>query len=133
VQPSEDTPPHPLILENHRFNPYFKNCVGNIDGTLIPISIGGTQAIPFQTHRSGLGVNVLAACTFNLRFTYILTGWEGSKPNALLLQYALKDGFRIPAGKKYLGDAGFPFIEGLLIPFRGTCYHLKEWKRSQSS
>jgi hypothetical protein len=33
----------------------------------------------------------------------------------------------IPLGQYYLADAGFPSCSALLIPFRGTHYHLQEW------
>ncbi|KAI5897286.1 uncharacterized protein SCHCODRAFT_02471021, partial [Schizophyllum commune H4-8] len=30
-------------------------------------------------------------------------------------------------GHYYLADAGFGFCDSLLIPYRGTRYHLHEW------
>jgi hypothetical protein len=43
---------------------------------------------------------VLAAVDFNLRFTYVLAGWEGSAHDALILANALErdDGLRVPPG-----------------------------------
>lgn len=45
--------------------------------------------------------NVLAAISFDLRFTYVLAGWEGSAHDALILSDALErqDGLRVPPGK----------------------------------
>jgi hypothetical protein len=31
---------------------------------------------------------------------------------------------------QYLADAGFPLCDGLLVPYRGVRYHLKEWGRA---
>jgi hypothetical protein len=43
---------------------------------------------------------VLAAVDFNLRFTYVLAGWEGSAHDVLILSDALErdDGLRVPPG-----------------------------------
>ncbi|GLB43967.1 putative nuclease activity [Lyophyllum shimeji] len=40
---------------------------------------------------------------------------------------AREHGLAIPLGKFYLADAGFPSCDTLLVPYRGVCYHLKEW------
>ena len=45
--------------------------------------------------------NVLAAVDFDLKFTYVLAGWEGSAHEATILADALErdDGLRVPEGK----------------------------------
>ena len=44
--------------------------------------------------------NVMAAVSFDLKFTYVLAGWEGSAHDALILADAIErnDGFTVPAG-----------------------------------
>ncbi len=44
--------------------------------------------------------NVLAAVDFDLRFTYVLAGWEGSAHDSFVLQDALSrpSGLQIPEG-----------------------------------
>ena len=44
--------------------------------------------------------NVLAAVDFDLRFTYILVGWDGSAHDARILTDALQrpDGLKVPQG-----------------------------------
>ena len=44
--------------------------------------------------------NVLAAVDFDLRFTYVLAGWEGSAHDARILTDALQrpDGLKAPQG-----------------------------------
>jgi hypothetical protein len=44
--------------------------------------------------------NVLATVDFDLRFTYVLGGWEGSAHDALILADALQrtDGLKVPQG-----------------------------------
>ena len=46
--------------------------------------------------------NILAVVDFDLRFTYVLAGWEGSAHDALILADALEreDGLKVPQGKK---------------------------------
>lgn len=48
--------------------------------------------------------NVLAACGFDMKFQYVLPGWEGSATDARILQHALSrpDGLIIPTGTKSL-------------------------------
>ena len=43
---------------------------------------------------------MLAAVDFDLRFTYVLAGWDGSAHDALILADALErgDGLRVPLG-----------------------------------
>lgn len=49
---------HPKIHGDNRFYPYFKNCIGSIDGTHVPVSMSPDQAAPF---RNRLGVVVLGS------------------------------------------------------------------------
>lgn len=48
--------------------------------------------------------NVLAAVDFDLRFTYVLAGWEGSAHDALILSDALErsDGLIVPPGNSII-------------------------------
>ncbi|XBI19684.1 hypothetical protein VPH35_061139 [Triticum aestivum] len=73
--------------------------------------------------------NVMAAVDFDLRFTYVLAGWEGTTHDAVVLRDALgrENGLRVPQGKFYLVDAGYGAKPGFLPPFRGVRYHLNEW------
>ena len=76
-------------------------------------------------------MNVMAAYTFDLQFCYVLPGWEGLATDSTVLKDAFTRSFRIPEGRFYLADAGYPLMKGLLIPFRGVRYHLNEWGRSK--
>ncbi|XP_071681375.1 protein ALP1-like [Lolium perenne] len=66
--------------------------------------------------------NVLAAVDFDMRFTYVIAGWEGSAHDASILADSLSrpDGLQIPDGKFYLGDAVYACRPGILPPFRKT-------------
>ncbi|WVZ54832.1 hypothetical protein U9M48_005576 [Paspalum notatum var. saurae] len=50
------------IERDSRFFPYFKNCIGAIDGTHIPISISSDKAAPFRNRKGTLSQNIMIAC-----------------------------------------------------------------------
>ncbi|TPX70968.1 hypothetical protein CcCBS67573_g06376 [Chytriomyces confervae] len=62
-----------------------------------------------------------------MKFQYIHAGWEGSAHDGRVLAHALSTGFKIPDGRWYLADAGYSLTNQVLVPYRGTRYHLKEW------
>lgn len=55
---------------------------------------------PFRGRRKNPTHNVMAAVDFDLKFTYVLAGWEGSAHDALVLADAteINDGFVVPEG-----------------------------------
>ena len=71
-----------------------QNCVGAIDGThvraFVPPKIQGR----FRGRKDGTTQNVLAAICFDLKFTYVLAGWEGSAHDSCVLN----DAFARPGG-----------------------------------
>ena len=54
----------------------------------------------FRGRKSNPTQNVMAAVDFNLKFTYVLAGWEGSAHDALILVDAIErqDGLSVPEG-----------------------------------
>lgn len=59
-----------------------------------------TMVDRFRGRKSCPTQNVLAVIDFNLRFTYVLTGWERSAHDSLVLHDALScpNGLKIPEG-----------------------------------
>ncbi|XP_059654215.1 uncharacterized protein LOC132300925 [Cornus florida] len=111
------------ILNNDRFHPYFKNCIGTIDGTHVRVKV-------YHGRKNYPTVNVLAACSFDMKFTYVLPGWEGTASDSSVMTSALKrkgDKLILPEGKFYLADVEYPLKAGLITPYRGVRYHLKEY------
>lgn len=51
----------------------------------------------------------MAAVDFNLRFTYVLAGWEGTTHDALVLRDALEreNGLRVPQGNRVVNSILF--------------------------
>jgi hypothetical protein len=56
----------------------------------------------------------------------MMVGWEGSAHNSRVLGCAMSEDFKIPNGSFYLGDAGYSLGKGMLVPYRGIRYHLRE-------
>ncbi|KAM0899406.1 hypothetical protein ACQ4PT_021280 [Festuca glaucescens] len=121
--------PHPKIMSNPRFWPYFQNCIGAIDGTHIPITIAEEIAAPYRNRKGTLSQNMMVACDFDLNFTFISCGWEGSASDAGVLRSAISKGFEVPAGKFYLVDGGYGNTSSFLAPYPGVRYHLDEFRR----
>ncbi|XP_044447927.1 protein ALP1-like isoform X1 [Triticum aestivum] len=114
---------HQKILDSPgRFYPYFKDCIGALDGTHIPAFVPENIANRFRGRKSYPTQNVLAVVDFDLRFTYVLAGWEGSTHDSVVLKAALNrtNGIPMPEGKYYLADAGYAARPGILPPYRGV-------------
>lgn len=120
---------HHKIERDPRFYPYFKNCLGAIDGSHVPITISSDKAAPFRNRKGTLSQNVMVACDFDLNVTFMSTGWEGSATDARVLTSAIINGFQVPPGKFYLVDGGYANTPSFLAPYRGVRYHLKEYGR----
>jgi hypothetical protein len=118
------------IKNNPRFYPFFKDCRGAVDGSLLDAFVALIDMARYRSRKGRISTNLLAACRFNLLFCYLLSGWEGSAADGRVFDDARRTDFEIPPGTYYLGDAGFPLCNVLLVPYRGVRYHLKEWAQS---
>ncbi|KAL0004144.1 hypothetical protein SO802_011705 [Lithocarpus litseifolius] len=97
------------ILQSNRFNPYFKDCIGVLDGTHVHVKVSNEDAPRYRGRKGYTTQNVLAACSFDLKFTYVLPGWEGTASDSKIIKSALtrNNNLKIPQGKYYLVDAGY--------------------------
>ena len=89
-----------------------QDCIGAIDGTYVRASVPPKIQGRFHGHKNITMQNVLAAISFDLKFTYILAGWEGSAHDSRVLNDAFirPRGFSIPEG-----IIGLLHLLGLLI------------------
>ncbi|KAH7847461.1 hypothetical protein Vadar_026337 [Vaccinium darrowii] len=71
----EVTPPE--ILNDGRYYPWFKDCVGAIDGTHIDAWAPASREVAYRGRKSKKTQNVMAVCSFDMKFTYVFPGWEG--------------------------------------------------------
>ncbi|KAH9153227.1 hypothetical protein LEN26_003585 [Aphanomyces euteiches] len=118
----------PVPRKIHRSEKFaaFRNARMAVDGTHIPVWVPTNEQGPFRG-RKGITMNVLGACDFNLQFTYVLTGWEGSANDARVYQDALTKGFRLSPNLYDLMDDSYALTTKCLTPYRATRYHLKEF------
>ena len=127
-QPTIDTPIS-SVMKRPQFDLFLSDVVDALDGTHIPVSISSSARPRYRNRKATLTMNVMAACTFDLQFCYVLAGWEGSAPNSTVLKDALQHDFVIPRGSLLTGRCGYPLIKGLFVPFRNVRCHLNEWGR----
>ena len=117
--PRADDPIPPTIHNNLKFYPFFEGAIGAIDGTHIACTPSADERDACRNHKGFTSRNCLVCCDFEMNFTYVLSGWEGSMANATLYHDAQMSDFAIPAGKYYLADAGFPSCLQLLVLYCG--------------
>ncbi|KAE8184600.1 hypothetical protein CF335_g7970 [Tilletia laevis] len=115
------------IKEDPALYSFFKTVIGAIDGSHVPAHAPVHMRDRFWNRKGYTSFNVLAACDFDMKIMYILSGWEGSTSDSFLWKKALGSGLRLRGKERLLGDAGFPLSQRLLIPYRGVRYHLKEF------
>ena len=71
-----------------------QDCVEAIDGTHVHASVPPEIQGRFHGRKDGTTQNVLAAISFDLKFTYVLVGWEDSAHDS----HVLNDAFAKPGG-----------------------------------
>jgi hypothetical protein len=72
--PTDDVSIPQHILSSNTFTPYFDGCIGALDGTHMPIHVPEARCAAFYNQKGVLSQNVLAACTFDMQFLYVLAG-----------------------------------------------------------
>ena len=116
------------IRRNPKLYPFFKDCRGAIDGSHLPVHPPALTRGRWRDRDGNLTQNILAVCDFNMFFVYVLVGWEGSIADSTLYEHAVRrGGLSIGDGLYWLADAGFAGCATLLVPYRNTRYHLREW------
>ncbi|XP_073133851.1 uncharacterized protein [Henckelia pumila] len=104
--------------------------VGALDGTFIKLTVPAQDRSRHRSRKGDLCTNVLGACDANLKFLYVLPGWERSASDARVLRDAMSrhNGLKVNINEYYLVDAGYTNGPGFLASFRATRYHLNEWR-----
>ncbi|PKI52500.1 hypothetical protein CRG98_027072 [Punica granatum] len=97
------------------------NCIGAIDGTHVFACVPSSVRGAYRDRNNEITQNVLAACSHDMMFTYVVTGWEGSSHDSRILSDAATlELFPASYGEQYyVVDAGFPNIPGYLAPCKG--------------
>ena len=116
------------IAMDPTFTFFFDNCIGALDGVHISAFVQSVKNHVFRDRKKNISQNVLGAVNFDMTFSYVLTGWEGSTHDGRVLEDAKTKGFSNIPGKYFLGDAGYALSRACLTPYRGVRYHLKEFQ-----
>ncbi|XP_059635140.1 uncharacterized protein LOC132277318 [Cornus florida] len=62
-----------------------------IDGTHVHANVPVDQQIPFRRRKGDTTQNVMAICDFDMMFTYVVAGWEGSANNSKILNETINN------------------------------------------
>ncbi|KAG6488995.1 hypothetical protein ZIOFF_050253 [Zingiber officinale] len=132
IRPYEHNGVHPHILNNPKWFSYFKNCLGAIDGIHVSAWTPSSIQTSFRGRKIIVTQNVMLACDFDMLFTFVYTGWEGTANDSRVFIDALtrhENNFPKPCGDQfYLVDSGYPNMPGFLAPYRGRRYHLRDYQ-----
>ncbi|CAI9269664.1 unnamed protein product [Lactuca saligna] len=134
---NDDVPEY--ILNKPRYYPMFKDCIGAIDGTHVRASVPQKDEVKYIGRKGYATQNIMAVCDFNMCFTFVWAGWEGTAHDTRIFNEALQRpdlNFPYPTGDKYyVVDAGYPNTRGYLAPYKGTNirYHLPDFRRGHTA
>jgi hypothetical protein len=64
-------------LQEPRFWPHFRGCIGAIDGTHIPVYVSASEQPKYVGRYGYPSQNVIVVCDFDMRFTFVVSGWPG--------------------------------------------------------
>ncbi|XP_050204933.2 uncharacterized protein LOC126654973 [Mercurialis annua] len=109
----------PEILDDERYMPHLQDCIGAINGTHVSSCVEEYEIIRFIGRKGMPTENIMAVCSFDMQFTFVLPGWEGTTHDGRIFQCAIH--------KKELNFPKPP--PGFLAPYKGTRYHLPEFQR----
>ena len=100
-QPTANDPVSQYIWNNPKLQPFLTGgfVIGAIDGSHIYAWAPGARRAAFWNIKGYLSQNCLFCCSFDLLFTYALTGWEGLASDAQIYHNAIdKQDLKIPDG-----------------------------------
>ncbi|KAG6410396.1 hypothetical protein SASPL_128454 [Salvia splendens] len=84
-----------------------EGCLGALDGTYIHVRVPIADTPRYRNRKGQVSTNTLAVCDRQLRFIYVLPGWEGSAGDSRVLRDAISRplGLKVPKGVHY--DDGY--------------------------
>ncbi|KAF5472184.1 hypothetical protein F2P56_008921 [Juglans regia] len=111
-------------------------CYGAIDGTYIEACVPVETTNAYLSRHQQVSQNVLAACDFDMKFTFIYASWEGTAHDARQFMDALSRlgiNFPLPPeGYYYLVDFAFLCTLRFMPPYPKVRYHRSD-QHSNSS
>ncbi|KAL0017599.1 hypothetical protein SO802_004668 [Lithocarpus litseifolius] len=142
IRPDVDAAELPHSLQrNEKYYPWFEKCVGAIDGTHISAFAPSGRTTAFRDRRSDITQNVMCACNFDMRFTYVHSRWERSANDSRVMRDALRHAeyeFPWPPRGKTFFNSVFQLIvlsldsgyagNAFLPPHKSTRYHAQKFR-----
>ncbi|KAL8522454.1 hypothetical protein ACS0TY_012566 [Phlomoides rotata] len=85
----------------------FKGCLGALDDTYIDVLVPTPDKDRYRNRKGHVSVNVLGVCDKDMKFVYVLTGWEGYAVDSRVLHDAINRtlGLRVPRGNTTKPDS----------------------------
>ncbi|XP_042396558.1 uncharacterized protein LOC121986671 [Zingiber officinale] len=68
---------------------FWMDCVGALDGTHICVKVSDVDAPRYRGRKDWPTTNVLVGCSFDLKFIYVLAGWEGTASDSRIIKNVL--------------------------------------------
>jgi len=83
---------------------WFPDGLGALDGTHVDVRVPLHKQGRYRNRKKAITTNVLGVCDRNMKFVYVLAGWEGSASDGRVLRDAMfrEDSFKVPNGNSYL-------------------------------
>lgn len=118
------------IKNDDRYYPFFKGCVGALDGTHTKFNAARVDQNVCRNRKGETTTNTLCIVNFERVILGLSTGNFGSSHDTAVLREAVEHGLRFPKDCYFLGDLGYPLSRRILTPYKGVRYHLKEFQGS---
>ena len=102
-----------MILSHLKYFPFFKDCLGAVNGSHINCKPSVTDQQVAHDCKGAVSQNCLAICNFDMKFLYIFSGWDGSASDSTMFCDVCVTDLPVLHGKYYLANAGFPICDML--------------------
>ena len=92
---------------------WFGDALGALDGCHIPVLVDAADRGRYKNIHQEITTNMLGVVDWNMKFLYVLPGWEGSASDSRVLKDAMRidrqDAFVVPQGTTL--TLGFLFLQ----------------------
>jgi len=101
----------------------FPGAAGCLDGCHVPIKAPAADRDSYVNRKGFTSLNLLAVCDENMKFVFAYSDCPGSMHDARVLQMSqlvekLSSRTFDTERHHFLGDAAYPLLPGLMVPFR---------------
>ena len=93
--------PDPAVQQPEDYKwKWFEHALGALDGCHIDVCVDVAAQGRYRNRKQQITTNMLGVCDRNMKFVYVLPGWEGSASDSRVLRDAMsrQDAFVVPKG-----------------------------------